>query len=220
MGDSTNSSNKNPLIWEWPLRVWHWLIAICAGTALTTGLVTEWNAMDLHTWAGMSVVALLAFRLLWGIVGGTYSRFKHYFTTPKKVFEHFTGNAPAEAHTAPGIALVVCLMVVLTVQAVAGLLTTDDVFIEGPLVQFASDEVVEFATDLHHNAWWFVIGLIGVHLSAHIVYGGIFRSPTPLSMFSGRKPVPVAPTEFSVLRAILCYAVALGVLLVLLYYSR
>jgi hypothetical protein len=38
-----------------------------------------------------------------------------------------------------------------------------------------------------------IIAAILVHLSAHAVYA-LSRDPTPLSMFTGRKPVSVPPT--------------------------
>lgn len=210
----------NPVIWEWPLRIWHWLLAICASTALLTGLVKQWDAMDLHRWAGMAVVALLVFRLLWGLWGGTYVRFNHYFTTPSRVFLYFTGRLEPQPHTPPGVALAVCMFAALGLQATAGLFTTDDVFIEGPFVRFAPDELVETATDLHHQVWWFIVVLVGTHLVAHAVYGIFLRSTIPLSMFTGRKPVHADSTEFSLWRAILSLSVALAVFWILLSYSR
>lgn len=176
--------------------------------------------MDLHRWAGMAVVALLVFRLLWGLWGGTYARFNHYMTTPSRIFLYFTGKLGSQAHTPPGIALAICMFAALGFQAGAGLFTTDDVFIEGPLVQFASDELVETATDLHHKVWWFIVALIATHLAAHAVYGIFLRSTIPLSMFTGRKPVHADSTEFSVWRAVVSLVAAIAVFWILLSYSR
>jgi cytochrome b len=218
--DHKNSKSQNPLIWDWPLRVWHWLIAICAITALLTGLIQDWNAMTVHRWAGIAVVALLGFRLLWGIWCGTYSRFRNYWTTPKRVISHFRGKLEPNPHTPPGIALAVCMMIMLGVQSVAGLFTTDDVFIEGPFVRHVPDEVVELATDLHHLVWWVIIALISIHLIAHAVYGGILRSSIPLSMVTGRKPVVAEPTEFSLTRALFTFGIAIAGFYVILQYLR
>ena len=166
--------------------------------------------MTIHRWAGIAVVALLGFRLLWGIWGGTYSRFRHYWTTPKQVISHFGGKLEPKSHTPPGIALAVCMMVALGVQSVAGLFTTDDVFIEGPFVRHVPDEFVELATGLHQLVWWAVILLIAIHLIAHAVYGGILRSSIPLSMITGRKPVTDEPTEFSLARALFTFGIAIA----------
>ena len=125
-----------------------------------------------------------------------------------------------KSHTPPGIALAVCMMIALGVQSVAGLFTTDDVFIEGPFVRHVPDEVVELATDLHHLVWWAVISLIAIHLIAHAIYGGVLRSSIPLSMITGRKPVVAEPTEFSLMRALFTFGIAIVGFYVVLQYLR
>lgn len=215
-----NERAKSTLVWEWPLRLWHWAVAISVSVALLTGLVPQLDYFSVHRVAGISVVALIVYRLLWGVFGGTYARFKNYWTTPKAFIQHFTGKAKPRAHTSPGVLLTLAVLLTLTLQSVAGLFTTDDVFYEGPLVQFAEDEIVETATDLHHQVWKFILALITIHLSAHIVYLCFLRSRIPLSMFTGRKITEDPDTTWSVWRATIAFAVALAVFLILLYYSR
>lgn len=185
-------SRVNPvvmtLIWEWPLRVWHWLFALCIGGSLVTGLSGDIGWMDWHLRLGYCVCGLLLFRLLWGFVGGAYSRWRYYLPSPARIFEHFRGAASSGPHTAPGIALVLLLMGAVLVQAVTGLFTTDDIFIEGPLVRSADDWLVATMTTIHHRAFYLVITAIVIHLSAQVIYG-LKGSRLPLSMISGRKVV-------------------------------
>ena len=215
-----NQKSKLTLVWEWPLRLWHWAVAIAVSVALLTGLLPQLDLFNVHRVAGIAVVALVVFRLLWGVIGGTYARFKHYWTTPRALVHHFTGQARPSTHTAPGVLLTLAVLLTLTLQSVAGLFTTDDVFYEGPLVQFAEDEFVETATDLHHQIWKFILALIAIHLSAHIVYLCFLRSRIPLSMFSGRKLTEDPNTTWSNWRAVLAFSVAFAVFVILLYYSR
>lgn len=215
-----NKHSKLTLVWEWPLRLWHWAVAIAVSVALLTGLLPQFDLFNVHRIAGIAVVALVVFRVLWGVIGGTYARFNNYWTTPKAFVLHFTGKAQPRAHTAPGVLLTLAVLLTLTLQSVAGLFTTDDVFYEGPLVQFAEDEIVETATDLHHQGWKFILALIAIHLSAHIVYLVFFRSKIPLSMFTGRKLTSDPDTVWSIWRAAIAFVVALAVFLILLYYSR
>jgi len=215
-----NDPSKLTLVWERPLRLWHWALAISVSVALLTGLVPQLDYFSVHRIAGLSVVALIVFRLLWGVFGGTYARFKNYWTTPTAFIHHFTGKAEPRAHTSPGVLLTLAVLLTLTLQSVAGLFTTDDVFYEGPLEQFADDELVETATDLHHQVWKFILALIAIHLSAHIVYLCFLRSRIPLSMFTGRKFTEDPDTKWSVWRAKIAFAVALAVFLILMYYSR
>lgn len=207
-------------MWDWPLRLWHWLLVMCVTIALITGLFQNLDLMNLHTWAGMAVVALLVFRLIWGIVGGTYARFRNYWTTPRAFLQHFVGKVQAGAHTSPGIVLAVCIFVALSIQGVAGLFTTDDIFIEGPLVQFVEDDVAEFATDVHQETWKFILALIGIHLTAHLVYGLVLRDSLPLSMVTGNKLLDIPPTNFSSRRATTVWLFCVLVFWVLFYYSR
>ena len=215
-----NEASKLTLVWEWPLRLWHWAVAISVSVALLTGLVPQMDYFNVHRIAGISVVALIVFRVLWGVFGGTYARFKNYWTTPRAFIRHFAGKAEPRAHTSPGVLLTLAVLLTLMLQSVAGLFTTDDVFYEGPMVQFADDNLIETATDLHHQVWKFVLALIAIHLSAHMVYLVFFRSRIPLSMFTGRKPTHDPDTTWSVWRAAIAFSVALVTFLILLYYSR
>lgn len=208
------------LIWEWPIRVWHWLLVLTVTTALVTGLIPELDLMNVHTWAGMTVVALLVFRLLWGFLGGTYTKLRNYVSTPQQFVNHFRGRNTPAAHTSPGIALAVSLLLALTVQSGAGLFTTDDVLTDGPLVQFVDDDTVELASDVHKHGWKFVLALIGIHLSAQLVYAVFLRNPIALSMFTGRKQLDLPATEFVMWKTLLVYAISGFVLWLLLSYSR
>jgi cytochrome b len=104
---------------------------------------------------------------------------------------------------------VLCLCAAAAVQAVAGLFTSDFIFTEGPLVRHASDDTVDLMSALHHRAFWVVLALIGVHLTAHLVYAAR-RDPTPLGMFTGRKPAAVAETRHYWMRGLAAAAAAAG----------
>ncbi|MDE2439709.1 MAG: cytochrome b/b6 domain-containing protein [Betaproteobacteria bacterium] len=92
------------LIWDWPVRIGHWL--------MVGGFVTAWltseseNFRLVHAWAGGIVLAVAAFRLLWGIVGSRHARFASFVRGPQAVLAylssllrlqpaHHTGHNPA-----------------------------------------------------------------------------------------------------------------------------
>jgi cytochrome b len=182
------TSSALTMIWEWPLRVWHWLFALCIAGSLTTGLMGDIALMDWHLRLGYCACALLLFRLMWGFVGGRYSRWKYYLPRPGRVLAHFRGDVERGAHTAPGVALAGLLLLAVALQALSGLFTTDDIFIEGPLVRHADDATVATMTALHHRAFYLVLAAIAIHLTAHVIYA-LGGSRTPLAMFTGRKAV-------------------------------
>ena len=213
-----------PTIWDWPLRLWHWAFAAAVAFCLYSGLVGDIALAQWHMRSGLAVLGLVAFRLGWALWGGRYARCGQYRTTPSRIAAHFlparyraAATAPAQsarqsAHTAPGIALALLLVAAVALQAAAGLFASDDIFTEGPLRSYASAAVADAADWLHHRLHWLILTLIGVHLSAHAVYGFVLRDATPLSMFSGRKPrtETLPPTAHFWLRAAATLAAAAG----------
>ena len=207
-------------VWDLPIRLWHWLFAGCVVFSLYTGLSGEFSLMEWHQRSGYAILALLLFRVGWGLWGGLYTRFRHYVTTPRAVLAHFVRRLRPEhpaprAHTAPGIALVVLLFLVVAVQATTGLFATDDIFINGPLREYVAEETASTMNWIHHRAFRLVIVLVLIHLVAHVVYGTM-RDPTPLSMITGRKAVDLPPTDHYLLRGALTIAATGGLVYVAL----
>ncbi len=205
------------MIWDLPLRVWHWLLAISVCVSLYTGLSGDLDLMTVHQWSGITVAGLLIFRVLWGIWGGIYARFHWYFTTPRKIFNHFLRRPAPQPHTAPGIALVVVWFIALLVQTASGLFTTDDIFTEGPLVRYVSNTYVELGTSLHRDVWVVVLAAVCIHLLAQLIYGAMLRNPLPLSMITGRKSLAVQSTTNYWARALISLSLA-GVVFISLAY--
>ncbi|MAT83793.1 MAG: cytochrome B [Gammaproteobacteria bacterium] len=187
--ESSPSPPRRPLtlIWDWPLRLWHWLFALCLAGSLTTGLIGDIALMDWHLRLGYAALGLLVFRLGWALWGGRYARLATFRPSPRGFVEHFRGRGVSEPRSAPGSALVLLMLLAAATQAVTGLFTSDEIFTEGPLVRHASGDTVDAMSALHHRVFWVLIGLIGAHLTAHVIYG-LRRDPTPLGMFTGRKP--------------------------------
>ena len=210
MSDPRSSDPEQPpstLVWDWPLRIWHWVFAISVSASLVTGLMGDIALMDWHMRLGYLALGLLLFRIGWGIWGGRYARFGSFRTSPRRFVAHFRGEGRQAPHTAPGVVLVVLLLAAVAAQAVAGLYTTDEIFTEGPLVRGADDDTVNLMTALHHRLFWVVLGLISVHLTAHVVYA-LRRDPTPLAMFTGRKRLHAVPTRNLLVRGLVTAAAA------------
>ena len=56
-------------IWDLPTRVFHWLLVALIVAQVVTANVGG-NAMVWHMRSGYGVIALLLFRLVWGLIGG------------------------------------------------------------------------------------------------------------------------------------------------------
>ena len=64
-------------VWDLPTRVFHWALLACVIGLLATASVGG-AAMTWHFRCGYAVLSLLLFRLVWGVVGGHWSRFSSF----------------------------------------------------------------------------------------------------------------------------------------------
>ena len=60
-------------VWDLPTRLFHWSLVVCIVGLVVTGYAGG-SAMNWHARIGYAVLALLLFRLVWGLVGGRWSR--------------------------------------------------------------------------------------------------------------------------------------------------
>ncbi len=188
------------VVWDLPLRLWHWLFAASLTGSLATGLAGDIALMDWHMRLGYCALGLLLFRAGWALWGGRYARLASFRPSLARIMAHFRGRGE-EPRTAPGAALALGMLAAVTAQAVTGLYTTDEIFNEGPMVRHARDATVDAMSALHHRLPWVVMALIAVHLLAHLIYA-VKRDPTPLSMFTGRKRVAVEPVRHLLVRGV------------------
>lgn len=196
-------------VWDWPLRLWHWLFALCLCCLLYTGLSGDLSLLVWHMRFGCTMVGLVLFRLLWGIWGGRYARWPGYRVGPAAFFGHFRGRRVDDPHTAPGRAMAVALVLLAAVQASTGLFANDAIFTEGPLARHVSGETSNRLTWVHNRVFWGIIAFAAMHLAAHLVYA-LRGDSTPLAMFSGSKPSAVPATDDYWLRALATAAIAGG----------
>ena len=65
-------------VWDLGVRLFHWLLVAAVAIALVTGLSGPRNVLNIHIAAGAVIGGLVAFRILWGLVGSTYARFSSF----------------------------------------------------------------------------------------------------------------------------------------------
>ncbi|KZL25946.1 cytochrome b/b6 domain-containing protein [Pseudovibrio sp. WM33] len=74
-------------VWDLPLRLFHWLFAGSVAAAWGLGKFGP-DVMTLHFWFGYAVLALIAFRLIWGFIGSETARFSSFVYSPKTLFSY------------------------------------------------------------------------------------------------------------------------------------
>jgi cytochrome b len=180
-------------VWDLPTRAFHWLLAASViGMVVTAKVGGNW--MEWHLRLGHVVLALLLFRLAWGLVGGHWSRFSSFLYGPLSVMRYLKGQAPAHhqvGHSPLGALSVFALMTTLLLQVGTGLISDDEIAFFGPLVRFVDGSTVGKATSFHkHIGQWLVLALVALHLLAIVVYQFIKRENLVGPMVHGDKCVP------------------------------
>ena len=182
-------------IWDLPTRGFHWILAGCVlGSVITAKL--GGNAMVWHFRLGYVVFTLLLFRVLWGLVGGRWSRFTSFVRTPATIWRYLRGrDTAAEAldvgHNPLGALSVLGLLGVLAVQVGTGLVADDEIANAGPLVSLVSGSLSSSMTTWH-KSWgqWLVIGLVALHVAAILFYLVKKRQNLVGPMLGGDKLLP------------------------------
>lgn len=184
-------------IWDLPTRVFHWSLVALIVTQIVTANVGG-NAMVWHMRSGYGVIALLLFRLVWGLVGGRWSRFRSFLYTPASVWRYLRGRLAEPAGHSPLAALsVFALLAALTLQVASGLFSDDEIAFSGPLTALVSSQRVDQATWFHTEVGKFVlIALVLLHVLAIAYYTLVRRKTLVRPMIGGDKLLdPATPAS-------------------------
>lgn len=175
-------------VWDLPTRLFHWVLAAAVLAQLGTGLA---GVMEWHLRIGYLLLALLMFRLVWGFVGGHWSRFAAFAYAPRALLDYLRGQALPEhrvGHSPLGALSVFALLALLIAQVATGLVADDEISASGPLTRFVSSATVDLASTWHSTLGkWFVLGLVALHVLAVLFYVAVRREQLVRPMLSGDK---------------------------------
>lgn len=165
------------LVWDLPTRAFHWMFAAAFAGAYVTGESERW--LVAHALFGYTLLGLLAFRLLWGIVGTRHARFAAFVRGPRAVGrylgslltagpQHFTGHNPA------GGWAIVALLVLAALSGASGWLALHDV--GGKLLE-----------ELHEGISATMLAIVALHIGGAVVSSLAHRENLPRAMVTGYK---------------------------------
>ena len=185
-------------IWDLPTRLFHWALAAATAVSLYTGLSSDGD-MEMHLTSGYVVLALLLFRLGWGVCGATYARFAQFAASPRAAWNYlrsFRGAPEWAGHNPAAGWAIFALLLALAAQVALGLFSTDDVLTEGPLRHLVSDDTSSTLTGLHKRNALFVLGLVVVHLCGVLAHLIVRRERLLRAMVTGDKNVAATATRY------------------------
>jgi cytochrome b len=125
-------------IWDRTTRLFHWINAICVimlmllGTLILNhewmGIVSEVNLKRVHSWFGYVLVVNLAWRMIWGFIGGHYARWRQLLPLgPRQTLAYVSSLSSGKpqqylGHNPLGRLIITAFFLLLSVQAVTGLM--------------------------------------------------------------------------------------------------
>jgi cytochrome b len=173
-------------VWDLPTRVFHWALVLCVVGSFVTVKIGG-NAMVWHGRIGVTVAGLLAFRLVWGFVGSTYSRFTQFVKGPGAVKAYLRGQWQGVGHNPLGALSVLALLGTLALLVATGLFANDDIAFEGPLYALVGKEFSDRVAGIHRLIELPIILLMLAHLGAIIFYVRFKKQALIMPMITGWK---------------------------------
>lgn len=156
--------------------------------------------MQWHYLFGYCVLTLLLFRLVWGVIGGKWSRFASFLYAPSSIIRYLKGLGDplhSVGHNPLGAFSVFAMLGLLLVQVSTGLISDDEISAAGPLTKFVSNATVNLASSYHVTIGkLLVILLIVTHVAAIVFYLYKKRENLIKPMLHGDKLLPAnTPTS-------------------------
>ena len=169
--------NERILVWDAPTRVFHWLLAVSFAGAFLTGDSERWR--DIHVLLGYTFAGLIGFRLVWGLIGTRYARFRSFLFRPRELVDylgslltrsprHYLGHNPA------GSIAILLLLGLGIVVAITGWAAYNDM----------SGEWVE---ELHEGSAFAMLAVVAVHIAGVIFSSVLHRENLVRAMINGKK---------------------------------
>ena len=169
-------------VWDPFLRLFHWSLAVSFLVAWVSA--DAWD--DLHIWAGYAAAGLIAFRLLWGLIGPRYARFRQFLRAPGSELR-FLGamlkgrEARYIGHNPAGAAMILGLLLVMATTALTGWMYTTEAFWG-----------VDWVEDTHEALANLLLAMVLLHIAGVILASLRHRENLVAAMVTGRKKAPRA----------------------------
>ncbi|WP_417450918.1 cytochrome b/b6 domain-containing protein [Kordiimonas sp.] len=183
-------------VWDGGTRLFHWSLVILFTLSAYSAFQDKYGIYAaIHLYSGVAILALVIWRILWGVIGSDTARFSHFVKGPGATLAYAAKALRREpytrvGHNPLGAVSVVLMLALLLAQTILGLYGTDAMFFSGPLARTIDSGLSEELTEIHEWIGFTLMGLVVVHLLAIVAYGVLRRANLVGPMITGRKDVP------------------------------
>lgn len=228
-------------VWDRTTRIFHWvnllaiLVLIACGVALLNagalGATNDGKILlkTVHVYAGYVFAVNLAWRLIWAFIGGPYAQWRNLLPFRKgyvaALKAYMSGEKTTYAgHNPLGRLAITALLIVLTVQAVTGLvLAGTDIYYPpfgGMIAEWVAAPGVDPSAilpydrslvdpenyenmrafrrlflDTHVTNFYVILGLLTLHITAVVWTENRHEGSIISAMFNGRKTLSGTPDD-------------------------
>lgn len=172
------SAIRRVLVWDAPVRVFHWLMVLSFAGAYLTAESERWRLV--HVTLGYTMAGLVGFRIVWGLVGTRHARFASFVRGPADVLRylrHLIGGKadPHVGHNPAGALAILALLGLALVVTATGWATYNEI---------GGDALEE----LHEGAANAMLAVVGVHIAGVLLGSWLHHDNLIGAMITGRKP--------------------------------
>lgn len=167
------------MIWDLPTRIFHWLLSSgFIAAAVIALLVGEHSQLfPYHAIIGLTMALMICLRVVWGLVGTRYARFRSFVFGPHAVLEYMKGVllGAGKRHIGhnPGSAYAIFVMLALVLALIA----------TGILIGQGNESVKE----LHEILAYVMVGVVVTHILGVLMHSVRHRESIIASMIHGKK---------------------------------
>lgn len=170
-------SRADMLVWDAPVRVFHWLMVLCFVGAYLTAEMERWRLV--HVTLGYTMAGLVAFRLVWGLVGTRHARFANFVRGPAAVARYARSLVagrpePSVGHNPMGALAIIALLGLTLVVTAAGWATFNE-------------RGGAWVEEFHEVAANLMLAVVAVHVAGVILGSRLHRESLVAAMITGRK---------------------------------
>lgn len=183
---------RSAVVWDVPTRLFHWLLVAAFVTAWVSN--EESRHLDVHVFAGYLFAGLLLFRLLWGVAGTHYARFREFSYGPAEVVGYLKGLLTRElrryiGHNPAGAWAIFILIGLGVLLSVSGLLLLGGQEHQGPLAGVITLHQSALFHEVHEFAANAMLAMVFIHIGGVVVESILHRENLVRAMVHGKKQV-------------------------------
>jgi cytochrome b len=181
------------LIWDIPTRLFHWTLALSFAGAWLTSESDQW--LGVHVFLGYLMLGLVAFRVVWGLVGTHYARFSSFWFSPKDALVYLrqinTGRAQRHlGHNPTGSVAIYLLLLFTVVVGVTGIFTLGAEEQQGVMAGWTGIVQARIFKELHEVSAILMLLLVMGHIAGVVVESVLHKENLARSMLTGTKLTP------------------------------